>query len=290
LIIHNNLKYDLNGELNNLSKEIDVYISGFDKEEKGEKEINKENNSNIDNNVEITIETNSKINTADIEGNTDEKIDKDFVSNILKAKLTNTEYSLRSLIKYIKVILDITDGVEINNNNNSFNDKNIDIQNDNMEVDEDIEEEMHSMTEDEDKNEAEQLISIAITQIFSEKNFEALKNLLSCEFLNHLLGYLNNKDFQQYLINDFDKMISIKEQIFDLEYYIISLINNIIFKLKDYISDINNNFLNNVYNILIYKMNNYEYINNLDFLTICLTCLRNLYDNFTNIQDYMVNT
>jgi len=157
-----------------------------------------------------------------------------------------------------------------------------------MDIEDDIEEEVCNITEDEDKNESEMMISLSVTQIFKERNFEALSKLLSCEFLSHLLGFLNNKDIQEYLINDFDKLIIIKELIVDLEYYTISLINNIIFRLKDYISDLNAKFLNTIYTIIITNLNNYEYTNNLDYVTIGLTCLRNLFANFTKIHDYMV--
>ena len=65
-----------------------------------------------------------------------------------------------------------------------------------MEVD-DENDENNSLTQtiDDDKNEAEQLISSTITHIFSERNYEALKNLLNC---NSLIIIILSKSLIKY--------------------------------------------------------------------------------------------
>ena len=58
------------------------------------------------------------------------------------------------------------------------------------------------------------------------------------------------------LINDFDKMVLIKEDIFDLEYFAFSLINNLILNHKDYLGELNKEFFIRLYGLIMLKLQN----------------------------------
>jgi len=85
-MIHTNLKYDLNTELNQLSKRIDSYISTFEKQEKGEK------------GEKMVEKHEEKIEIKELKKENKEiKMNDDNMSDLLKANITSTEFTLRSL-------------------------------------------------------------------------------------------------------------------------------------------------------------------------------------------------
>ena len=98
-MIHKNLNFDLNTELVILTKEIDNYISSFDKQEKDdlvliEKVENFEKSENFEN--EKIHQQNENKTTDNVEEK--QKRSETYTSDLIKSKISHTEYNIRSLI------------------------------------------------------------------------------------------------------------------------------------------------------------------------------------------------
>jgi hypothetical protein len=102
-------------------------------------------------------------------------------------------------------------------------------------ADDDEEEEVEVLSDD-GKGEIEIRISNTLNNIFSSQNYEPLKKMLNREFIEHLINFFCNLSVEEFLLNDFDKMVMLKQLLFDLEYYSLSLINNIIFNFDGILS------------------------------------------------------
>lgn len=142
----------------------------------------------------------------------------------LKNKIKNTEQKIRATLIYLKAFTDIINSLQDLKNDNS--DKKI-ISDPNQIEDEEIEIEEGSEV-DSEKTEMEKRISTVIIQIFQNSNYESLQKMLNINFLSNLIYFFSNLTIEEFLLNDFDKMIVIKELLYELEYITLSLINNII--------------------------------------------------------------
>jgi hypothetical protein len=101
----------------------------------------------------------------------------------------------------------------------------------------DEEEEDIEISED-GKNEIEARISNTLSNIFNN-NYEPLQKMLNRNFIEHLINFFCNLSVEEFLINDFDKMVMLKQLLYDLEYYSLSLINNIVFNFEGALSILN---------------------------------------------------
>lgn len=198
-------------------------------------------------------------------------------SSILKNKIKHIEQKLRATLLYLKAFSDIV---------NSFESK---IENSNANTyEEDFEEEEDgSGSVEDDKSEIEKRIFQSVDSILNKLNYEPLNKMLNKEFLMNLINFFSNLTIEEFLLNDFDKMIMIKELLFDLEFLALSLINNIVRSF--------NGILNNDENLIIGITNTEmkrilieEYSKNQEFLTVLLTTFRNILEKYPNIYKLVV--
>jgi hypothetical protein len=81
----------------------------------------------------------------------------------------------------------------------------------------------------EEKTDIEIIVSNVINKLFASENYVPLQKLLNKDFINNLVNFSNNCFIEVFLLNDFDKMVIIKELLTELEYCNWSIINNIFF-------------------------------------------------------------
>ena len=151
------------------------------------------------------------------------------------------------------------------------------------EIDEDNDEE----TKDNDI--FDDIIQKTLNEVLSINNYEPLKKMLNQKIMNNLsiLCDLENK-LGVYYINENDKLLLIKEELEEIEYLSLSIINNIIVKYQKFISQ---EYVNSLYSFLGNKINNL--IINIEkneyFLSLVILTLRTLLDkyngNFKNFKD-----
>jgi hypothetical protein len=155
----------------------------------------------------------------------------------LKTKIKNTEQKIRGTLLYLKAFTDIINSIEFTSENNT-NNQNIQIENEEEEIEID---ENNSNLSDENKTMIEKKVSEVIKIIFENSNFEPFFKMLNNHFLSNLIKFFSNLTIEEFLINDFDKMIVIKELLYELEFSTLSLINNLIRNFKGLFSIININ-------------------------------------------------
>jgi hypothetical protein len=190
-------------------------------------------------------------------------------SNI-KEKMKATEYNIRSTLLYLKTFTDVVNSVELKSNSTSQSNNLSMNEEEEVEIDE---EEMPGQINDE--LEIEKNISNTINLIFQSSNFASLYNMLKNDFLPNLVKFFDNLTIEEFLLNDFDKMIVIKELLYDLEYYTLSLINNLM-QNYDGLFENNAQLLADISITIAKRLQLAEYSKNTDFLAVLLTCLRSI--------------
>jgi hypothetical protein len=195
-----------------------------------------------------------------------------------QAKLVQDEVD--SLYNCLKVFQEIITSVEIplgeDKNENNINQdeyEEIDDENDNNEI----------------KDPFDEIVQKTLNEILSLNNYEPLKKMLNQKIMNNLslLCDVQNK-LSDYYINESDKILLIKEELGEIEYLSLSIINNIIVKYQKFISQ---EYINSLYTFLGGKINNLvtDIEKNEYFLSLVILTLRTLLDkysgNFKNFQD-----
>jgi hypothetical protein len=190
-------------------------------------------------------------------------------SNI-KEKMKATEYNIRSTLLYLKTFTDVVNSVELKSNSTSQSNNLSMNEEEEVEIDE---EEMPGQINEE--LEIEKNISNTINLIFQSSNFASLYNMLKNDFMPNLVKFFDNLTIEEFLLNDFDKMIVIKELLYDLEYYTLSLINNLM-QNYDGLFENNAQLLADISITIAKRLQLAEYSKNTDFLAVLLTCLRSI--------------
>ena len=199
----------------------------------------------------------------------------------LKAKIVHEE--VESLYNCLKVFQEIITSVDTpSTGGEGKNENNINLD-EYEEIDEDNDEEIK------DNDIFDDIVHKTLNEVLSINNYEPLKKMLNQKIMNNLsiLCDLENK-LGEYYINENDKLLLIKEELGEIEYLSLSIINNIIVKYQKFISQeyVNSlySFLGNKINALIINIEKNEY-----FLSLVILTLRTLLDkyngNFKNFQD-----
>jgi hypothetical protein len=157
-----------------------------------------------------------------------------------------------------------------------------------MNEEEEIDDEVEIITNENDsENEIEKNISIIVNNLFKNSNYEPLLKMLKFEFLPKLIKFFDNLSIEEFLINDFDKMIVIKELLFDLEYHTLSIINNIIQNYEQVFID-DTKLLSTTAFTIIKRLQIEEYSKNQDFLTVLLTTYRSILEKYKNVGNMII--
>ena len=195
-----------------------------------------------------------------------------------QAKLVQDEVD--SLYNCLKVFQEIITSVEVplgeDKNENNIN--------------QDEYEEIDDENDNNDKKDPfDEIVQKTLNEILSLNNYEPLKKMLNQKIMNNLslLCDVQNK-LNDYYINESGKILLIKEELGEIEYLSLSIINNIIVKYQKFISQ---EYINSLYTFLGGKINNLvtDIEKNEYFLSLVILTLRTLLDkysgNFKNFQD-----
>jgi hypothetical protein len=248
--IYSNINFGVVNQIEELNNSIQNYI----------KNPSSENNNNNGMTIELDKESNKD-------------------NSNLKDKIKITEENIRSTIIYLKTFTDIINSVELKNSN-----PNDDFMNEEEEIDDEVE---IITNENDSENEIEKNISIIVNNLFKNSNYEPLLKMLKFEFLPKLIKFFDNLSIEEFLINDFDKMIVIKELLFDLEYHTLSIINNIIQNYEQVFID-DTKLLSTTAFTIIKRLQIEEYSKNQDFLTVLLTTYRSILEKYKNVGNMII--
>jgi len=198
-----------------------------------------------------------------------------------QAKIAYEE--VESLYNCLKVFQEIITSVDMPITDNEGKNEN-NINNDEYE---DIDEENDNEIKNNDL--FDDIVHKSLNEILSLNNYEPLKKMLNQKIMNNLsfLCDIEHK-LSDYYINENDKILLIKEELGEIEYLSLSIINNIIVKYQKFI---NQEYVNSLYTFLGNKIN--SLITNIEkneyFLSLVILTLRTLLDkyngNFKNFQD-----
>lgn len=198
-----------------------------------------------------------------------------------QAKMVYEE--VESLYNCLKVFQEIITSVDMPITDNERKNEN-NINNDEYE---DIDEENDNEIKNNDL--FDDIVHKSLNEVLSLNNYEPLKKMLNQKIMNNLsvLCDIEHK-LSDYYINENDKILLIKEELAEIEYLSLSIINNIIVKYQKFITQEYANslyaFLGNKINSLIVNIEKNEY-----FLSLVILSLRTLLDkyngNFKNFQD-----
>jgi hypothetical protein len=209
----------------------------------------------------------------------DNKINEE-ANDDIKSQAKVVQDEVDSLYNCLQVFQEIITSVEvplggdkIENNMNQDEYEEIDDENDNNEI----------------KDPFDEIVQKTLNEILSLNNYEPLKKMLNQKIMNNLslLCDVQNK-LSDYYINESDKILLIKEELGEIEYLSLSIINNIIVKYQKFI---NQEYINSLYTFLGGKINNLatDIEKNEYFLSLVILTLRTLLDkyngNFKNFQD-----
>jgi hypothetical protein len=231
-------------------------------------------------NLNLFIETVNKIEEDKKITDKDNEINEETNNDIkLKAKIVYEE--VESIYNYLKIYQEIITDVDIPSLEQEKNNINL------SEYEEIEDENDENKINNEDK--FDEIVQKTLNQILSLNNYEPLKKMLNQKIMNNLsiLCDLENK-LGDYYINESDKILLIKEELGEIEYLSLSIINNIFLKYQKFITlEYVNSlylFLGNKINVLITNIEKNEY-----FLSLVILTLRTLLDkyngNFKNFQD-----
>ena len=211
-------------------------------------------------NVEVMKLANNKMDTDEKENDS------------LKEKIKSTDKSVNSTLLCMKVFEDIIESINIENSDN--NNQTI-----NEDEFEEIDDDDQMIEEANDK--LDEMISSSVNEVISIDNYSPLKKMLSDSFLVSLSKYCDlNKQDNQFLVQDTDKLITIKENIEEIEYISLSMINNLILKIP---SLFNQQFTSSLFSFLTEKIKKYEHKN--EMLSLFGLTFRNLVTKYNYIKN-----
>ena len=185
--------------------------------------------------VELNEEDEKALNIAmnKVGGSWDEKLLAD-----LLAELKDADYNLDltgfnpeeidSLFNNLKIFQEIITSVDIPLSNSQ--NKN-DINEDEYEEIEDENDDMNNIMKNSDV--FDDLVHKALNEILSVNNYEPLKKMINQKIMDNLsiLCDIQNK-LEDYYLNENDKILQMKEELGEIEYLALSIINNIIIKYQ----------------------------------------------------------
>jgi hypothetical protein len=148
----------------------------------------------------------------------DDKMTDDGVHVDLKHMIRILEQSIRSNVYYLKTFNEIITNLENSINIENYEEEEIDV-------------------DDSTPNDLDDKINQVLTTIFNS-DYETLVIMCNRDFISNIVNFFCNLSIEEFLMNDFDKMIVIKQLIFDLEYHTLSIVNNIIFNFDKIMSKI----------------------------------------------------
>jgi hypothetical protein len=221
---------------------------------------------------DLNVKIQNFIKNADKDEMVVENKSEDSTSSI-KEQMKKNEYNIRSTLLYLKTFTDVINSAELGSLT-----KNEQTLNTSFHVDED-DDSQDEEVEPENNLEIETNISFAVHEIFKNSNYSGLFTMIKNEFLPNLVKFFDNLTIEEFLLNDFDKMIVIKELLFDLEYFTVSLINNIIQNFDNLFHD-NLNIIYSIGSTINKRIQISEYSKNTDFLSVLLTCLRTILEKY----------
>lgn len=198
-----------------------------------------------------------------------------------QAKIVHEE--VESLYNCLKVFQEIITSVDLPTTVGDGKNENIINDNEYEDIDEDKD-------DNEIKNDLfDDIVHKTLNEVLSLNNYEPLKKMLNQKIMNNLsyLCDIENK-LGDYYINENDKILLIKEDLGEIEYHSLSIINNIIIKYQKFITQ---DYVNSLYAFLGSKIN--ALMGNIEkneyFLSLVILTLRTLLDkyngNFKNFQD-----
>ena len=173
-------------------------------------------------------------------------------------------------------MIDITNGIDSHKSN----------QND-LKVDDDDDDILED-TVDDCTNEGVKIDNLISKNVTSLINGENISKIFNKTLLSNLISNCNI-DLDEYIFNDYDKLIVVKELLYDFEYYSVSMINNIIlnFDILKSFNDIS--IEKELYYFSFKKLASPNLIyHNPDYLSLILTLVRNILENNKNIIEIVV--
>ena len=196
----------------------------------------------------------------------------------IKQKIKLTSEEIDSLFNNLKIFQEIITSVDIPLSNSQ--NKN-DINEDEYEEIEDENDDMNNIMKNSDV--FDDLVHKALNEILSVNNYEPLKKMINQKIMDNLsiLCDIQNK-LEDYYINENDKILQMKEELGEIEYLALSIINNIIIKYHNFL---NQEYVNSLYIFLGKKIN--QLVSNIKeneyFLSLVILTLRTLLDKYNGI-------
>lgn len=221
-----NVDFTLSKKVIDVNDEIQNFVKNLNKDDKKDKSDNM-----ITDEVNTPISPNNinNINTVKLSNEKKEELEKERLHNMKQnLKLLDTHIKLNNL--NLRTINDIITQFE----GNMTKAYNINLNEDELEVSADEEDINISYIADEKTEIEKKICAVINNNFFLNDNVEQLKNLLNVNFINNLCGFFNNLTIEEFLLNDFDKMIIIKEGLFELEYNTLSILNNLIYNFDGF--------------------------------------------------------
>ena len=211
----------------------------------------------------------------------DKKIEE--TNDDIKSQAKIVHEDVESLYNCLKVFQEIITSVDLPTTVGDGKNENIINDNEYEDIDEDKD-------DNEIKNDLfDDIVHKTLNEVLSLNNYEPLKKMLNQKIMNNLsyLCDIENK-LGDYYINENDKILLIKEDLGEIEYHSLSIINNIIVKYQKFITQ---DYVNSLYAFLGSKIN--ALMGNIEkneyFLSLVILTLRTLLDkyngNFKNFQD-----
>ncbi len=204
--IFENIDFNLADKINSINEEIQNFVKNIDKDDKNK---NKNNEMLLEENIQTCQDIGTPCNKTE---------ESDRLLSIKRhLKILDANIKLNNLnLKTINDIISQFDG---------FNS--------------DSKEYSKSKEELKQMEEVERNVYLVLNnKKFLSENFDKLKILLNENFLMSICGFLNNLTIEEFLFNDFDKMLTIKEGLFELEYNVFSIINNLIIDFSPLLGNI----------------------------------------------------
>lgn len=193
------------------------------------------------------------------------------VNTIITSEISILEEKTKSILTYLKTFSDIIDNVSISSK--SDNDNNIE-----MEIEDDFEEieDNTIINKTEENSQYSILIAKAISNVINEGN---IKQMLSSSFFDNFLPILTvNTQIEVYLINAFDKMISLKDNLSQVITISFSILNNIILNYFN-LAQLNNEHIKMIFSSIGKILTFFEkmiYNDNNEFISVVILLLRNI--------------
>ena len=125
-------------------------------------------------------------------------------TNKMKQSMRNLDIKIKLNNLNLRTINDIITQFDNQVNDNENNEEEGDIS---IDEDNDLDKSINAN----EKTEIEKRVGEVLEKIFENNSSEELRKLLNYNFLEKLCGFFDNLKIEEFLFNDFDKMLVIKE-------------------------------------------------------------------------------